>query len=93
MTNSAENATWTSIEDLFDRTLGSQPSPHHLEILKKAENERPEVKEFLERAFRLMAIANMTPANMTPSLAWILGVMIPRLLPGAWRKSRSPIHL
>jgi hypothetical protein len=84
MTNSAENAAWTSIEDLFDRTLGSQPSPHHLEILKKAENERPEVKEFLERAFSLMAISNMTPANMTPSLAWILGVMIPRLLPGAW---------
>jgi len=84
MANSAENAAWTSIEDLFDRTLGSRPSPHHLEILRKAENERPEVKEFLERAFRLMAISNAAPAHMTPSLAWILGVMIPRLLPGAW---------
>jgi hypothetical protein len=84
MANSAENAAWTSIEYLFDRTLGSRPSPHHLEILRKAENERPEVKEFLERAFRLMAISNAAPAHMTPSLAWILGVMIPRLLPGAW---------
>ena len=84
MANSAPEAAWTSTEDLFDRTLGSRPSATHLALIKKAENERPEVKEFLERAFRLMAISNAAPAHMTPSLAWILGVMIPRLLPGAW---------
>ena len=28
---------------------------------------------------------------MTPSLAWILGVMIPRLLPGAWGNIVPPI--
>jgi hypothetical protein len=84
MTYSAENFAWTSIEDLCDRTLGSRPSAHHVALLKKAENERPEVKEFLERAFRLMAISNIAPVHMTPGLAWILGVMIPRLLPGAW---------
>ncbi len=83
MTSSAEDTAWT-IEDLFDRTLGSRPSPHHVAMLKKAENERSEVKEFIERAFRLMAISNLAPAHMTPGLAWILGVMIPRLLPGAW---------
>jgi hypothetical protein len=84
MANAAEYAAWTSIEDLFDRTLGSRPSAHHLAIIKKAENERPEVKEFLDRTVRLMAIANTAPAHITPTLAWILGVMIPRLLPGAW---------
>jgi SAM-dependent methyltransferase len=84
MANSAENADWTSIEELFDRTLGSRPSAPHLAIIKKAENERPEVKEFLERALRLMAIANVAPAHITPTLAWILGVIIPGLLPGAW---------
>jgi hypothetical protein len=83
MTHSAEDTVWT-IEDLLDRTLGGRPSAHHVAMLKKAENERPEVKEFIERAFRLMAISNLAPAHMTPSLAWILGVMIPRLLPGAW---------
>jgi hypothetical protein len=91
MANSAESAAWTSIEDLFDRTLGSRPSPQHLAIIKKAENERPEVKEFLERAVRLMAIAKAAPAHMTPTLAWILGVMIPRLLPGAWGNIVPPI--
>jgi len=84
MTYSAEDTAWTSIEDLCDRTLGSRPSADHVAMLKKAENERPEVKEFLERAFRLMAISNVAAAHMTPSLAWILGVMIPNFLPGAW---------
>jgi SAM-dependent methyltransferase len=92
MTYSADDTVWT-IEDLFDRTLGSRPSAHHVAMLKKAENERPEVKEFLERALRLMAISNLAPAHMTPSLAWILGVMIPRLLPGAWGNVVPPFTL
>jgi len=91
MANSAPEAPWTSTEDLFDRTLGSCPSATHLALIKKAENERPEVKEFLHRALRLMAIAKAPPAHMTPSLAWILGVMIPRLLPGAWGNIVPPI--
>jgi len=93
MANSAENAAWTSIEDLFDRTLGSRPSANHLEILRKAENERPEVKEFFHRALRLMAISKAAPANMTPTLAWILGVMIPGLLPGAWGNVVPPFTI
>ena len=59
MANSAPEAAWTSTEDLFDRTLGSRPSANHLALIKKAENERPEVKEFLHRALRLMAIAKL----------------------------------
>jgi hypothetical protein len=91
MTDSAEDIGWTSIEDLFDRTFGSRPSAQHLAVIKQAENERPEVKEFLERTFRLMAISRVMPADMTPALAWILGVMIPRLLPGAWGNVVPPI--
>jgi SAM-dependent methyltransferase len=93
MTSSAEDAAWASIEDLFDRNLGSRPSAHHLAVLKKAEHERPEVKEFLGRALRLMAISNAASAHMTPSLAWLLGVMIPRLLPGAWGNVVPPFTL
>jgi hypothetical protein len=93
MANSAENAAWTSIEDLFDRTLRSRPSPQQLAILKKAETERPEVKEFIHRALRLMAISKAAPANMTPTLAWILGVMIPGLLPGAWGNVVPPFTI
>jgi hypothetical protein len=93
MANSAPEAAWTSIEDLFDQTLGSRPSAQNLAMIKKAENERPEVKEFIHRALRLMAIAKASPANMTPTLAWILGVMISGLLPGSWGNIVPPFTI
>jgi hypothetical protein len=85
--------SWTSIEELYDRMFGSRPSALHLALLKHAENERSEVKEFVERAFRLMVISNASPKNMMPSLAWMLGIMIPRLLPGAWGNVVPPFTL
>jgi hypothetical protein len=85
--------SWTSIEELYDRMFGSRPSPLHLTLLKQAENERSEVKNFIERAFHLMVISKASPKNMTPSLAWILGVMIPQLLPGAWGNVVPPFTL
>jgi hypothetical protein len=93
MANSAPEAAWTSIEDLFDQTLGSRPSAQNLAMIKKAENERPEVKEFIHRALRLMAVAKASPANMTPTLAWILGVMISGLLPGSWGNIVPPFTI
>jgi SAM-dependent methyltransferase len=87
------STSWSSIEDLCDRTLGSRPSASQLAILKNAENERPEVKDFVERAFRLMVISHSPAENMTPSLAWILGIMISRLLPGAWGNVVPPFTL
>jgi hypothetical protein len=73
--------------------FGSRPSALHLALLKHAENERPEVKDFIERAFHLMVVSRAQPQNMTPSLAWILGIMIPRLLPGAWGNVVPPFTL
>jgi hypothetical protein len=93
MTQAADQTAWPSIEKLCDRTFGSRPCAHHLAILKSAENERPEAKDFIERAFRLMAISQAPPANMTHSLAWLLGVMMPRLLPGAWGNIVPPFTL
>jgi hypothetical protein len=82
---------WTSIEELFERTFGDRSYSNHFPLLKKTENERAEVKEFIERAFRLMAISRVAPENISPSLPWILSVMIPVLLPGAWRNVVPPI--
>lgn len=84
-------AAWASIEELFERTFGDRSAAHHFPLLKNLETERAEVKEFVERAFRLMAIAKTSPENITPSLTWILGVMIPALLPGAWGNVVPPI--
>ena len=82
---------WTSIEELFERTFGDRSYSDHFPLLKKAENQRAEVKEFIERAFRLMGISRTIPQNISPSLAWILGVMIPSVLPGAWGNVVPPI--
>jgi hypothetical protein len=38
-----------------------------------------------------MAISKATPENITPTLVWILGVMIPGLLPGAWGNVVPPL--
>jgi hypothetical protein len=91
MTRVGGETAWTSIEELFERTFGARSAAAHFPLLKKTENERAEVKEFVERAFRLMAIAKVTPENITPALGWILGVMIPGLLPGAWGNVVPPV--
>src|ERR1700722_8850397 len=91
MTRVGGETAWTSIEELFERTFGGRSAVAHFPLLKKTENERPEVKEVVERAFRLMAIAKMKAENISPSLAWILGVMIPGLLPGAWGNVVPPL--
>ena len=59
---------WTSIEELFERSFGSRSAAGHFPLLKRTENERPEVKEFIERAFRLMAISKEIPENIHQTL-------------------------
>jgi hypothetical protein len=91
MIRAGGETAWTSIEELFERTFGDRSYADHFPLLKKTENGRAEVKEFIERAFRLMAISKVVPENITPSLPWILGVMIPGLLPGAWGNVVPPV--
>src|SRR3984885_5105045 len=91
MTRIGGETTWTSIEELFERTFGARSAAAHFPLLKKTENERAEVKEFVERAFRLMALAKAKPENIPPALSWILGVLIPGLLPGAWGSVVPPV--
>jgi hypothetical protein len=83
--------SWNCTEELFEQTFGDRSLAHRFALLKKVEGERPEVKEFVGRAFRIMAIAKTAPQDVTPGLAWILGVMIPGLLPGAWGNVVPPI--
>jgi hypothetical protein len=91
MIRAGGETAWTSIEELFERTFGDRSYSDHFPLLKKTEGQRAEVKEFIERAFRLMAISRVVPENISPSLPWILSVMIPGLLPGAWRNVVPPI--
>ena len=56
-TRIVEREPWNSIEELCDRYLGGRPSEAVLQLLKSAEQQRPEVRDFVERAFRLMALS------------------------------------
>jgi hypothetical protein len=75
---------WTTIEELCDREFGARPSPTNLAALKSLEKERPEVRAFIERAFRLMAMGRFDPSDMSPVMAWAYAIVVPGLLPGAW---------
>jgi hypothetical protein len=91
MIQANDETSWTSTEELFERTFGDRSLAARFALLKKVEGERPEVKEFVGRAFRIMAISKTPPQNFTPGLAWMLGIMIPGLLPGAWGNIVPPI--
>src|SRR5580698_6531739 len=56
-TGTPDRERWNKVEELCDRYLGGRPSEAALQVLKKAEQQRPEVRDFVERAFRLMALS------------------------------------
>jgi len=84
---------WTTIEELFDRHLGSRPSPAVLTQMKKVEKERPEVRRVVELMFRLMEISRVDPKDILPVQAWAIGVALPGFLPDAWGGSVPPFTL
>src|SRR5262247_1200207 len=75
---------WTSIEELCGRYLGGLPSPPVLALMKKLENERSEVRAFVERMFRLMNIYHFDAKDIPPTMASMLAGALPGILPGAW---------
>jgi len=77
-----EREPWNTVEELCDRHLGGRPSEAVLQLLKKAEPQRPEVRDFLERAFRLMAITKFDPRDLSPAGG--------TLFCGVWRRGFCP---
>ena len=82
-TKPSDPIAWKTIEELSERHLGAVPPPSVLEVLKKSENRRPEVRDFIERMFRLGGIARMHAADITAFDAMGLDIL-DRMLPGAW---------
>ncbi len=81
---------WTGVEELCDRHLEARPSPGWLRQMKKAEGSNAEVREFVERIFRLMRISHFRASDITPQIAWGIGDFVPGFLPGAWGGSIPP---
>lgn len=92
-TRIVEREPWNSIEELCDRYLGGRPSEAVLQLLKSAEQQRPEVRDFVERAFRLMALSKFDPRDISPAIARFFVVFAPSILPGAWGGIVPPITL
>jgi hypothetical protein len=92
-TGTAERERWNSVEELCDRYLGGRPSEAVLQVLKNAEQQRPEVRDFVERAFRLMALSKFDPRDLAPAVARFFVVLAPSILPGAWGGRVPPITL
>ena len=88
-----ERQRWNKVEDLCDRYLGGRPSEAALQVLRNAEQQRPEVRDFVERAFRLMALSKFDPRDFSPFVARFFTVIAPGILPGAWGGMVPPFTL
>ena len=84
---------WNTVEELCDRYLGGRPSEAALQVLRSAEKQRPEVRDFVERAFRLMAISKFDPRDFSPFVSRFFTVIAPGILPGAWGGMVPPFTL
>jgi len=73
--------------DHFDGRL-SEPA---LSALRALEGHPAQARAFADRACRLMRQANLGAENFTDVLGWVLGTLVPRLLPGAWGGIIPPI--
>ena len=89
----SERPPWNTVEELCDRHLGGRPSEAVLQLLKKAEHQRPEVRDFIERAFRLMEITKFDPRDLSLTVARFFVVVAPGILPGAWGGIVPPITM
>jgi hypothetical protein len=92
-TGTAEPGRGSTVEELCDRYLGGRPSEVVLQLLRNVERQRPEVRDFVERAFRLMALSKFDPRDIAPAVARFFAVLAPSILPGAWGGMVPPITL
>jgi hypothetical protein len=92
-TGTEERERWNTVEELCDRYLGGRPSEAALQVLRNVEQQRPEVRDFVERAFRLMALSKFDPRDFSPFVARFFTVIAPGILPGAWGGIVPPFTL
>jgi len=92
-TVTSERQGWNTVEELCDRYLGGQPSEAVLQVLRGVEQQRTEVRDFVERAFRLMSISKFDLRDFAPGAARFFAVLAPGILPGAWGGMVPPLTM
>jgi hypothetical protein len=89
--SAASPAGWRTIEELSDYHLGGRPSATALESLRQLERGSAEVRDFTERAFKLMGQWRFDPKDISPTIARVHGALLPGILPEAWGGIVPPI--
>jgi hypothetical protein len=81
------------LDDLNQRYFSGALSPGALELMRGVERESKEVRAFVDRLCRLMRLARVEARDFSLLLAWEIGAILPRILPGAWGGIVPPITL
>lgn len=72
------------VDDLNERYFGGALSAEVLRLLRPIDDERLEVRQFVERMFRHLHRQRFPAADFAELLAWSVGSILPGILPGAW---------
>lgn len=76
-------------KEYFDGALSSAVMDH----MEAINEERPEVQSWIERMARQMKAQRFDGKDLNEVLAWVLGGLLAKILPGAWGGRVPPITL
>ena len=79
------------LDDLNETYFGGRLSPAVRTFLAPLNDEREEVRSFVERMSRNMRRQGIGAEDFNETLAWSLGYFLPKILPGAWGGAVPPI--
>ena len=71
----------------FDGRLSAEVMTH----LEPINDERDEVRTFVERLFRMASRQRLAATDFSEMLGWILATFVPKMLPGGWGGLVPPI--
>jgi hypothetical protein len=72
------------IDDLNERYFGGALSAEVVRWLRPIDEERLEARQFVERMFRNLHRQRLPATDFAELLAWGVGSVLPKILPGAW---------
>ncbi len=81
----------TFVQDLSEKYFDGRLSAGVLAHLEPINEERDEVRSFVERVFRMASRQRLAATDFSEMLGWILATFVPKMLPGGWGGLVPPI--
>ena len=79
------------IDRMNSQYFDGRLSQNVLTLLEPVNDERPDVRGFVERMCRLMRRQRLDARDFSEFLAWVVSMFIPKMLPDAWGGAVPPI--